>query len=86
MLFENSFVKNFFVKKYIKIKKIILNNIPHLCKHNNMFSIICQSKNYDIIFQIITEVAIEIKSASNDATRTNLIFLIPTALEYIAIV
>ena len=46
----------------------------------------CQQKNYDIKLQIITELNIPIKSPINAAINTNLFFLIPILLVYIAIV
>lgn len=51
-----------------------------------MFSKKCQQKSYDIKLQIITELIIPIKSPINAASRTNLIFFIPTTLVYTAIV
>lgn len=46
----------------------------------------CQQKDYDKMLQIATDTAIPTKSPINAATKTNLIFLIPTTLVYTAIV
>ena len=51
-----------------------------------MFYKKCQQKYYDIKLQITTETIIPTKSPINAAINTNLVFFIPTALEYIAIV
>lgn len=77
-------------KKYEKnanVLKIILDFLFELIYlYVTTFFSICQQKDYDIIRQIATDVSIPTISAINAATNTNLIFLIPTALVYNAIV
>jgi len=51
-----------------------------------MLLLICQQKLHVKILQNTTEIIIPTKSPINDAIKTNLIFLIPTTLVYIAIV
>lgn len=63
-----------------------LKNIFELCINNTLIIKKCQEKDYDIIRQKTTEVTIPAKSARRAAIKTNLVFLIFTALVYNAIV
>lgn len=73
--------------KNANVLKIILNFLFELIYlYVTTFFAICQQKNYDIIRQIAMDVSIPTTSAINAAINTNLIFLIPTALVYNAIV